>query len=368
MNPARQTGQLATLTGLRGIAAFAVLFYHIRGGMAGWLPDAAMPVLAQGYLAVDLFFILSGFVLWWTYRTAFAQDGSAAILPFVVRRAARILPLHLAIMLAMLAFALALKFTGRPMGAQYPLDQLPAHLLLVQNWGFSDRLAWNDPAWSISTEWAAYLLLALTGGLVARMGAGPWRFPLLALAVSGGLGLWFGWSGRPSIGDDIAATGLVRCIVEFGLGVLLCQWWTAMGDQPRRIGAAATALGAIGAALVASGVSQPAGVPLIMAAVVMFALEASLLRRPPLAGAVAQWLGRISYALYLSHFFLWIIFKLLFVADPAAVGPLAIAAYIGIVLVVSHLLHHAVELPGRRLFQRFGDDALAAMAARRARA
>ena len=368
MNPARATGQLATLTGLRGIAAFAVLFYHIRGSMADFAPAPVNAVLAHGYLAVDLFFVLSGFVLWWTYRAAFAERGSAAVVPFVVRRAARIFPLHIAIMLAMLAFAIALKLSGRAPGGQYPLDQLPAQLLLMQNWGFTDRLAWNDPAWSISTEWAAYLLLALTGGLVTRLRTGPWHFPVLAILAAGGMGLWFGWTGRVSIGADIAATGLLRCVVEFGIGVALCQWWTAMGEQPQRICAVALALGAIGVVLAASGVSQPAGIPLIMAAVVIFALEASLLRRPPLSGAVAQWLGRISYALYLSHFFLWIVFKLLFVADPAVVSPLAVAAFIALALAASHLLHHLVELPGRRLFQQCGDGALAAIAARRARA
>lgn len=359
--------QLPTLTGLRGIAALAVLLYHIRGGTGGFAPDSAIALFAHGYLAVDLFFVLSGFVLWWTYGAVFREQGRAAIAPFIIRRFARIFPLHLAVMLAMLAFALLLAATGRALGPQYPLAELPAHLLLVQNWGVTDRLAWNDPAWSISAEWAAYLALALGGAAAARLDTGPWRFPILTLVIAGGLGAFFMLTGRAGIGEDIAATGLVRCLAEFGIGVMLCQWWSAMEQRRMLVACTAALLAAMGAALIASGISQPAGVPLVMAALVIAALEASRARRPLLGGAVAQWFGQISYALYLSHFFLWILFKLLFIADPDRVSAPAVAAFIVVVLGVSHLLHHHIERPGRQWAQRAGDDLLAAVRARRAR-
>lgn len=364
MTAAVAPGQmLPTLTGLRGFAALAVLFYHIRGGMTGFLPDRVISVLAQGYLAVDLFFVLSGFVLWWTYGNEFRDRGIGAAPHFIVRRFARIFPLHLAVLSAMLLFAAALLLSGRDPGEHYSFADLPAHYLLVQNWGFSDRLAWNDPAWSISTEWAAYLLLAITGGWLARLPSGAWSFPLLAIAMAAALGWWFAATGRASIGDDIPATGLVRCLVEFGIGILLCKWWTARREGPR--GPAiiyGTALGLGGAAVLLFGVagSQPAAVPLIMTAVVILGLQASIARRPLLSGRVAQWLGDISYAVYLSHFFLWILFKLFFVDDPARVHPAMILAFTLLTLAASHFLHIAFEVPGRRLAQRAGDHLLAA--------
>lgn len=367
MNTAAAPRQLPTLTGLRGIAALAVLFYHIRTSMGSFAPDYVIAMLSQGYLAVDLFFVLSGFVLWWTYGAAFRDQGRAATLPFIVRRFARIFPLHLAVMLAMIGFAALLALTGRPPTPQYPIAELPAHVLLVQNWGLSDRLAWNDPAWSISAEWAAYLLLGLCGTALTRLGTGPWRFPLLALAIAAALGTWFALTGRTSIGADIPATGLLRCLAEFGIGVLLCQWWSAYRDRRTRVFTTAAGFSALGAALIASGVSQPAAVPLLMAAIVIVALESSLLPRPLLGGRIAQWLGAISYALYLSHFFLWILFKLLFVADPAAVSAPSIAAFVAATLLAAHLLHRHIELPGRRWCQRIGDDLLTALQARRAR-
>jgi peptidoglycan/LPS O-acetylase OafA/YrhL len=354
---------LPTLTGLRGIAALAVLFYHIRGAMTGFLPDQGIAVLAQGYLAVDLFFVLSGFVLWWNYGAQFGEQGIRAAPHFIVRRFARIFPLHLAILSAMALFAMALVLSGRDPGAQYRFDALPAHYFLVQNWGLGDRLAWNDPAWSISAEWAAYLVLALTGGWLARWRIGAWRFPLLALALAAGVGWWFAATGRNSIGDDIPATGLIRCLVEFGLGIFLCQWWTGQRGQPHGTTIIyATAFGLVGAStlLLIGARSQPAAVPLFMAAVVILALQASTAPRPLMSGRVAQWLGDISYAVYLSHFFLWILFKLFFVEDPALVHPAMILAFVLLTLAVSQVLHSGLEVPGRRIAQRAGDRLLSA--------
>ena len=358
--------QLPTLTGLRGIAALMVLLYHIRASMAGFGPEWLIALFGHGYLAVDLFFVLSGFVLWWTYGAAFRDQGRAAIAPFIVRRFARIFPLHLAIMSAMIVFAGVLALTGRPLEPQYPLADLPAQLLLVQNWGVTDRLAWNDPAWSISAEWAAYLLLALCGTALSRFSTGPWRFALFALAIAVALGGWFALTGRSSIGAEIPATGLIRCLAEFVIGVMLCQWWSVVRERKKLVRATAALLAATGTMLIVSGLSQPAGIPLLMAAIVIAALETSLARRPWLGGRTAQWLGQISYALYLSHFFLWILFKLLFVRDAAEVSALLIASFVMIAVAVAHLLHRHIEMPGRRWAQRTGDGLTTALLKRRA--
>lgn len=357
---------LPTLTGVRGLAALAVVFYHIRGALGGFVPDRVIAVLAEGYLAVDLFFVLSGFVLWWNYRDPFREQGARAAPRFIVRRFSRIFPLHLAILTAMALFAAALLVSGRGPNPHYPFAALPAHYLLIQNWGFGDSLLWNVPAWSISAEWAAYLLLAATGGWLARVRVGPWAFPLLVVAVAAGLGAWFASRGLASIGEDIAATGLTRCLAEFTLGILLCQWWSA--ERQRRRGGAvilgtAIGLGAVAVLLLAAGQAQPAAIPMLMVAIVILALQASTTARPLLSGKIAQWLGDISYAVYLSHYFLWTLFKLFFLDDTADVHPAGIAAFVLLTLAVSHLLYRCLEVPGRRLTQRGGDRLLSLAAA-----
>ena len=59
--------ELRPLTAVRGIFAWAVVLYHVRLACLGWLPAGVMAVLAKGYLAVDFFFLLSGFVIWLNY-------------------------------------------------------------------------------------------------------------------------------------------------------------------------------------------------------------------------------------------------------------------------------------------------------------
>lgn len=358
---------LPTLTGMRGIAALAVLFYHIRDAMSGFASEGVISLLAHGYLAVDLFFVLSGFVLWWNYRDQFRDRGLRAASGFMVKRFARIFPLHIAILTAMLLFAAALLASGRDPNPAYPFAVLPAHYLLIQNWGLDPSLSWNVPAWSISTEWAAYLLLAVTGGWLARLRVGPWSFPLLVVAMAALLGAWFDMQGLASIGDDIPKTGLIRCLVEFGLGVILCQWWSARREQPRGtlvITGTAIGLTIVAALLFATGQAQPAAIPIIMVVIVIFALQASVAARPLLSGKVAQWLGDISYAVYLSHYFLWVLFKLFFVDDLANVHPAAILGFVLLTLAVSHLLYRWLEVPGRRIAQRGGEHVLSAATAR----
>ena len=85
--------ELRALTGMRGLAAWMVVAYHIRGSIAG-LPQAIEGVLAKGYLAVDFFFLLSGFVIWLTYAERLRRDGLAGVPRFLWRRLARILLLR----------------------------------------------------------------------------------------------------------------------------------------------------------------------------------------------------------------------------------------------------------------------------------
>jgi peptidoglycan/LPS O-acetylase OafA/YrhL len=68
---------LDALTGLRGIAAWLVVLYHIRLSLVSILPPGVIAVLARGYLAVDLFFVLSGFVMWYNYAAPLASGGPA---------------------------------------------------------------------------------------------------------------------------------------------------------------------------------------------------------------------------------------------------------------------------------------------------
>jgi peptidoglycan/LPS O-acetylase OafA/YrhL len=331
--------ELRALTSVRGIAAWLVVLYHIRTGIAG-LPPAAEAVLAKGYLAVDFFFLLSGFVIWLTWHARLREP--AAIPRFLQKRVARIWPLHAVMLLAAVALALLLNATGRHDPA-FPFAELPLHVLLVQNWGVTDALRWNDPAWSISCELAAYLLCPL---LVLAV---DWRCvptrALLGIAAATLLALHLTMNGAPSLGADIPRYGLVRCLAEFTTGTILAAVYLR---RPHAI-APTVAAGALAAAWVL-GAPETLVVPATFAALLLALALTAGCRRHPLEGRTLHYLGEISYATYLSHFLLWKAFKLPLAS--ATVQPPLVALYLLLVLAASAALYHGVERPAQRRLLR----------------
>jgi peptidoglycan/LPS O-acetylase OafA/YrhL len=350
--------KLDALTGVRGLAAWLVVFYHIRAAFGGVAPDGLIAGFAKGYLAVDLFFVLSGFVLWLNYGRRFAAEGLRAAPGFLVRRVARIYPLHLAVLAATVAYAGALALTGRTSPDQYPLADLPLHALLIQNWGLTSTLAWNDPAWSISTEMAAYLLLPAVGALLWRRMPPPALCGALAVVLAIALGFILDARGAAILDHDIPANGLIRCLFEFFIGVLTCMAWQR---NARPAGAALGVAGgalAIGIAWAAGWIGEVFAAPMMFAGLVFALASSSGVRGNPFASRPVVWLGEISYSTYLVHFLLWDAFKLLFVADPAAVPVPLIAAFLALTLAASALLYRLIEVPGRRFVQQLASRPL----------
>nr|WP_281384808.1 acyltransferase [Novosphingobium piscinae] len=341
------------MTGLRGLAAWYVVFYHLRLSLTGLLPAPAIAALAKGYLAVDLFFMLSGFVLWLSYAPALAAPTTDSVVRFWWRRMARIWPLHAVVLAGFVGLAAVLALTGRDT-AGYPPAELPLHLLLVQNWGFTPDLAWNHPAWSISAEMAAYLLFPL----LAWCGRGAWpvgRVLLLAALLLGGLHALFAAHGADRLGAAIPTLGLPRCLLEFTLGTLLARLWLGWHDHPcaaRRAGQLAAGAGLTGLAGWALALPETAWVPLAFAqALLALALDRGRLARG-LAHGPLHWLGEVSYSTYLCHFGLFIGFKLLWVDATLQLDAVRLAGFVGLLLGVSALGHRLVELPAQRALTR----------------
>ena len=341
--------ELKGLTGLRGVAAWFVVLYHIRKAIAPSISPVTMAIFAKGYLAVDLFFILSGFVMWLNYAERLHADGVAAAPQFLVRRIARIWPLHLVMLGFAAALVLALNATGRyPSG--FPWHELPLHMLLLQNWGFTSTLTWNDPAWSISCELGAYLLFPILCGLVV------WeRYRTAALLASGAslLGaLWafFAAHGATLLGADILHYGLVRCLLEFATGTIVCALWKRWRSAPA---AAPLALGLAVCALLGwwTGVApETALVPIAFASLLLGLALAE--RTNPLRLAPFHYLGEISYATYLAHYLLFFAFKLAFVRDAHAMPPWQAGVFLALTFAASVALHHGVERPAQRAINR----------------
>ncbi|MXO92001.1 acyltransferase family protein [Erythrobacter arachoides] len=326
-----------------------VVFYHARAAIAGWAGPDAIALFAYGYLAVDLFFMLSGFVMWLNYGPKLRAAGLAGAPDFWWRRFARIWPLHAAVLLALIGFVVVLLATGRDTSG-YPLGELPLHLLLAQNWGFTDALSWNHPAWSISAEIGAYALFPLLV-LALRWESLP-RPALWALVALFALALWatFTAFGAQSLGEEITRLGLVRCVLQFAIGMALANLW--------RLGGTGWAPGVVGVVLLGvwsgTGWGETLLVPLGFAGLLLaLALSAGPLARV-LGSRPLEWLGDVSYATYLIHFPLFVLAKIALADEGARVGSLGFALYAAVLLGLSHFAYTRLEKPAQRVLRRWG--------------
>ena len=342
---------LPALTGIRGVAAWLVVLYHVRLGAASALPPPVVAILGKGYLAVDLFFMLSGFVLWLNYADRLRAGGIGEAATFLARRIARIWPLHLFMLAGAVAFVLTVAAAGRPASDHYPWGELPLHLALMQNWGLTGALTWNDPAWSISCEFAAYLLFPLLAAAAnwRRFGTTALCVLLLLLASCLCSIIWAG--GETSLGADIPRFGLPRALIEFTMGTIVCAISARVRD---RRGSLAATLSALAAFLVGwvAGLPETLAVPLAFAALLLAVALTAASPRNPLGWRPVHYLGEISYSTYLGHFLLFIAFKLVFVSDPARVPLPLIGLFLVMMLAASAALHHLVEKPAQRGLNR----------------
>ena len=333
--------EIVALTALRGAAAWWVVAYHMRELVPPGTLGGAF--VHRGSFAVDLFFVLSGFVIGLAYGDVFARGcGVRDHARFLGLRLARVYPVHLVMLGLFLTVPLALVATGREVdGCRYSGEAFVQSALLVQNWGWGRCFVWNVPAWSISTELAAYLVFPWVAAALVRAGRGGG----VALATAG-LGLLLLCWGLGEVTGGLARNtpryGLWRCLSECALGTWV---WVAAGrwrvpSMALLVGSAALALAyALGAA------SAQAALPGCFGLLVW-----GLSQTRPAAGGLGWrallWLGEVSFSTYMVHFLVreWVRMGLLGrVPDGVVVG-----AYLGLVLLASAALHAVVERPGRR--------------------
>jgi peptidoglycan/LPS O-acetylase OafA/YrhL len=351
--------RMRALDGWRGIGALAVCFIHLQ--LSGYL--TAAPSLDSWTLAVDFFFVLSGFVMARVYADDLVDDDS--VTAFVVRRIGRLWPLHvsmLALFIAVECLKLAMEretglSSGQPAfnAARNPSDILPIALFL-QTARVGPDLTWNFPSWSISAEVWSYAVFAL---LALRTAGHPAR--RLAMAAAIALAAWLVLafdSGYGMTSTDIF--GIVRCLLGFFTGVL------AEGLHRRGVfraladGRAELPSAVLGVALVAVVAVLPAAryaAPLVFLTLVVAHAE----DRGPLSRLLAtrpmQWLGRLSYSIYLTHLFMvaYVVPRLSQTMDRLLPGELALreaavaAIYIALVLAMSAMTWRFIELPGQRV-------------------
>ena len=362
------------LDGLRGVAALLVVFYHIFEGFSFAGGGTLITVINHGYLAVDFFFILSGFVIGYAYDDRWKKNMT--LKNFFKRRLIRLHPMiimgaiigiiaffiqggvrwdgtHVATSMAMLALLLAMFFIPAYPGAGYDIR------------GNCEMFPLNGPSWSLFFEYIGNILYALfihrlsnkaLTALVALTGAGLAWFALTDAVGYGMIGVGWTLDGMNFWG------GLLRMLFPFSLGMLLSRnfrpvfikgaFWICsivlivLFCVPYIEGNSPVCL---------NGVYEMICIALIFPVLVWIGASGKTTDRK--STRVCKFLGDISFPLYAIHyplmylFYAWLIEHKLYTLGEA--WQMALVVYIGSIILAYICLKCYDEPIRKKLIQKF---------------
>ncbi len=383
-----EVGSVAGIDGLRGIAVGMVVLFHWLVLREGRHADALVDLLKSspvlelaarsGYLGVDLFFLITGFllVLPWLKHAADGRPSPSAR-EFYRRRVLRIVPAYYVqlVFLFLVVLPLVQGFGYWRKDAYVLAGNLLAHLAFLQYTTplTSASLNLNGALWTLTLEVQYYLLLPLLAPLFARR---PWTTAGAMAAIAllwhersahGMQGLvdayvWLGrmWNLTEASGRHFLATQFPGYLAHFAIGMLAGRAWLlrrdAPGSAPRPLASSAVLLAApvaLGAVLVDGSRVLGEITWLLTPALMGIAVWASVSLR--LGWAVAAlgfkplaFVGRVSYSLYLYHLPVLILFNLYL---PLAPPYLAFPLYLAVVVPLAWASYRYVELPFMNLRQ-----------------
>ena len=355
------------LQGVRGAAAVWVVLLHLVsqsyfGPLFEHLVwDPVLNVFRHGYLAVDLFFVLSGFVVCHVYLGSMVRPRLWSVIVFLLHRVGRIFPVHWLILApyGVAAVTAVLVFDRSIDSQRYSASCFAKSVALVQSWDLPDQPCWNVVAWSVSAEWLAYAAFPLLA-LLLRQPVKGWVDLAGAVLVSVALVSLLLFTQDGDIGAIVGVVPIYRMAAGFVSGCFLYRAFLAWEFVPgpwRRLAASCAVGAGIACAVNAPLIAILFFPPLVLA----LAYDSGLVARV-LGGRAFLFLGDISYSLYLCHWPLWDVFVRVMAArdvsevDPANVllGVTQVGLLVAAMVATAVLIHVVWEQPARRLFRRLG--------------
>lgn len=351
--------RISGLESIRGVAALLVVFYHIPR----WNPafyDIA--IVRNGYLMVDLFFVLSGFVIHRAYGSRLSSG--AELLRFQFLRFSRLYPVHILFLLFFVVVeigkslaAAKLSVNSTPFG-ENSLTALVQQIFLVQAIGpTGNAFTFNVPAWSISVEFYTYLLF----GLVVLFAARARNLVFLGLAVFALAALIT--QSLPGYGD------LLHCLAGFFIGCLTAHLTTRLRLRLPSYAPLVAATAFVAFLYLKTDKHHDPAVYLFSAVMILTIVwSAGGIARELLNSRPLQRLGTVSYSVYMCHsavlwVFNFILGKLLKRPEVMVNGKTAPALAVGetfvcyclvvvAVVVLSNVVYEWVEKPIRERSRR----------------
>lgn len=355
---------IKSLEGGRGIAALIVAFFHLKIGIEYF------SIIRNGYIFVDLFFVLSGFVIYSSYANrlnAFRDVGS-----FVIRRFGRLFPLlifstmfyifsgNIIVLAKKLAIAHGYSTAlNNPEALAYVIpdpQEIFSTLTMTHGLDVFDKLILNTPSWSISTEFYTYLLFCMLSMTLSG------KARLLAFAIVSLVGGLISINASLHIHDCLRIGGCLSLTYDFGfprtvysffIGALACHLSRSIQINSQVLQGTGAFFLALGFLAIDNFPSVAFVFPLIFAALIISVCKdtgwlAELLKKSPF-----QLLGERSYSIYMLHMPLVMFFENIAKrTEGFFLNTLILIIYTVTLIVISGWTYKFIEDPCRAMFNR----------------
>jgi peptidoglycan/LPS O-acetylase OafA/YrhL len=343
--------QFDCLTGIRGFAALWIILSHQFNRLEAMYPDqgALLKLINVGWLGVDIFSLLSGFIISYAYCQQLSKPTVPVIGRFLWLRFARTWPLHLFVLVLFMASLVNLKDFS-VIENLWRDPQFLSQLFLVQGWGFNSYKSWNVPSWTLSAEWFWYLLFPLFSITIVQVhrAATALFMAFACISITGFLLI--------QVLDTSFATthkwGVVRIGGEMFAGCFLYRAYQL--GLPERFPYAWVGVAVIVLVLLNPDLPIDIGVTLIIMAFLLLVLGLAMNQQPfriLFGNRASIYLGDLSYSLYMNH---W-----LFVGSEGLFGYIQFTTIYTVIAVnaaiigMSVLTYHFVERPSRAWLRGF---------------
>jgi peptidoglycan/LPS O-acetylase OafA/YrhL len=361
-------GYFSTLTALRGIGALWMMLYHIDliiyyRELGTFLPRSYSGLLAKGYLWVDFFFILSGFVLMHIYAPRFQDKLSVTVIKrYVKARFFRIYPLHLFTLLLLLIFVVVIshflpKIMGGSWSSYFDEQAFIGNLLMLNAVGQHDNLSWNIVSWSIGAQWWVYL--AAIGLFFTVNVKHPMRTVLVVVVNIAALALLMYSSTKQNL-DITFHRGVLRCLFEFSIGTCLYVFYQR--GLARQLLEKTAVWMVVILAIIATFhwcLNDLLVIPLFSLLILTSVYNKGWVNRL-LMGSWLQYLGKISYSIYLMHgvYFMFCWFLLPEFTRYLGITSLSVfqifiycVSFMALTIISAGFSFKYIEVPSRTLFR-----------------
>jgi peptidoglycan/LPS O-acetylase OafA/YrhL len=316
--------QIGALTSLRGIAALIVVVHHFAYytlPQTGKFVSSYSHFFKNGYLCVDFFFILSGFIMAHVYANDFyGQVNKSDYWKYLRARFARIYPLHLFTLLVLvgLEFIKMIAGSSHAFTDKFNLTALFANVFLLQAFDlncpplFWCSTYWNEPAWSISVEFIIYVIFPFILYFILRLKPRSDLIACVGTLIALFLLIKFT---RGNLDSIIGLPSIFRCSLEASMGVITYKIHQRINYQNQVIPMAVKAIAIVWIlGVMHSWTDNYRGIHdwLILPACALLILAMSNRSYPASAkilnSRILIYLGTISYSIYMVH---WCLSELL---------------------------------------------------------